>query len=48
MRISISKETLEKVVKYLALQPFKDVVGLISEIEKDAIVIEDNTEEQVE
>ncbi len=44
MRVSISGETMENILNYLAEQPFKDVIKLWNEIQKDLKPIEDKPE----
>jgi len=48
MRFSIDKTLLEQVINYLATRPYNEVAQLISAIQKDVMVVEEQTESDVD
>lgn len=46
MRYSVDAQTLQKIINYIAGKPFMEVSVLIEELQKDAILIEEESEQQ--
>lgn len=46
MKFTINQSTIEKIVTYLAGQPYREVAALIAEVQRDVKPIEEAAKEQ--
>jgi hypothetical protein len=46
MRYSVDVSTLQKIINYIAGKPYMEVSALIEELQKDAVLIEEESQQQ--